>query len=285
MTLVGKQVPETTTTEHKIAAYQPTSKENYHSNNESEELRHLREENRLLKTAQRGPQQYQPSHSENYRSNDMYREIRDEIRKMQSRIDGFVRTNANTYHRQELPRVRTVKFALYVTYVESLVIAVIEAATIREQPVSQFGHHKQPRLYFSPTVQSKETQTSQPQVDNASKHPIAPNTAQVSVTSQTNQPFHQQSRPEAQAENVYYVRRSQPIPSTSMNNEVPTINTFDAATPKHSLKETTVNDEPKSDVQPYTKTTSTQSVEATLTPAERIAEVQEKQEIVIRLEI
>ena len=40
-----------------IAAYQPSTREHNRPNSKSEELQHLKEEIRLLKLAQRGPQQ------------------------------------------------------------------------------------------------------------------------------------------------------------------------------------------------------------------------------------
>ena len=79
----------------------------------NQELRRLREENRLLKTDQRGPQQIQSNRSDNHGRNDSYREMRsdlskamDEIRRMQLRMDGFMRTYANKNNCQEQPRVR-----------------------------------------------------------------------------------------------------------------------------------------------------------------------------------
>ena len=53
-----RQLRGITSEEHfnAIAAYQPSTSERNHSGSESEELRRLREENRFLRTAQRGSQ-------------------------------------------------------------------------------------------------------------------------------------------------------------------------------------------------------------------------------------
>ena len=94
-----------------IAAYQPSTREHNRSNSESEELQHLKEEIRLLKLAQRGPQQQQPQQFQkcmNYDSQDACQErMVNKMRIIQARLDGFMRTYANRNNRQEQPRVRT----------------------------------------------------------------------------------------------------------------------------------------------------------------------------------
>ena len=115
-----------------IAAYQPSTRGHNRFNSESEELQHLKEEIRLLKLAQRGPQQQQPQQFQNrlnYGSQDAFQErMMNEIRRMQARVDGFVKVHANSLQcrrflwalnllakatcwnfpkRQEQPRVRT----------------------------------------------------------------------------------------------------------------------------------------------------------------------------------
>ena len=94
-----------------IAAYQPSTREHNRPNSKSEELQHLKEEIRLLKLAQRGPQQQQPQQFQkrmNYGSQDAFQErMKNEMRRMQARLDGFMRTHANRNNRQEQPRVRT----------------------------------------------------------------------------------------------------------------------------------------------------------------------------------
>ena len=94
-----------------IAGYQPSTREHNRSNSESGELQHLKEEIRLLKLAQRGPQQQQPQQFQkrmNYDSQDASQErMMNEMRRIQARLDGFMRTHANRNNRQEQPRVRT----------------------------------------------------------------------------------------------------------------------------------------------------------------------------------
>ena len=109
MNIVGNQ-PQANTAPN-IAAYQPYQREHNRSNSESDELQRLKEENRLLKLAQRGPPQQQSQQFQNhtnYGSQDAFQErITNEMRRIQSRIDGFMRTYANRNNRQEQPRVRT----------------------------------------------------------------------------------------------------------------------------------------------------------------------------------
>ena len=91
-----------------IAAYQPSKSKRNHSGSESEELRRLREENRFLRTSQRGPQPQQFQNRMNCDSQDAFQErVKNETRRMQPRLDGFIRNHANRNNRQEQPRVRT----------------------------------------------------------------------------------------------------------------------------------------------------------------------------------
>ena len=94
-----------------IAAYQPSTREHNHSASEWEELRRLRKKIRLLKLAQRGPQQPQQFQNRmNYSGHDAFQfqeRMRNEIRRMQARIDRFMKAHANRNNRQEQPRVRT----------------------------------------------------------------------------------------------------------------------------------------------------------------------------------
>ena len=109
MNIVGNQ-PQANTAPN-IAAYQPYQREHNRSNSESDELQRLKEENRLLKLAQRGSPQQQSQQFQNhanYGSQDAFQErITNEMHRIQSRIDGFMRTYANRNNRQEQPRVRT----------------------------------------------------------------------------------------------------------------------------------------------------------------------------------
>lgn len=90
MNIVGNQ-PQANTAPN-IAAYQPYQREHNRSNSESDELQRLKEENRLLKLAQRGPPQQQSQQFQNhtnYGSQDAFQErITNEMRRIQSRIDG-----------------------------------------------------------------------------------------------------------------------------------------------------------------------------------------------------
>ena len=94
-----------------IAAYQPSTREHNHSASESEELRLLRKKIRLLKLAQCCPQQPQQFQNRmNYSGHDAFQfqeRMRNEIRRMQARIDSFMKAYANRNNRQEQPRVRT----------------------------------------------------------------------------------------------------------------------------------------------------------------------------------
>ena len=73
-----------------IAANQPSTSERNHSGSESEELQRLREENRFLRTSQRGPQQPQQFQNRmNYDSQDAFQErMKNEMRRMQAGLDG-----------------------------------------------------------------------------------------------------------------------------------------------------------------------------------------------------
>ena len=73
-----------------IAANQPSTSERNHSGSESEELQRLREENRFLRTSQRGPQQPQQFQNRmNYDSQDAFQErMNNEMRRMQAGLDG-----------------------------------------------------------------------------------------------------------------------------------------------------------------------------------------------------
>ena len=145
-----------------IAGYQPSTKEHNRSTSESGELQHLKEEIRLLKLAQRGPQQQQPQQFQkrmNYDSQDAFQErMMNEMRRIQARLDEFMRTHANRNNRQEQPRVRTreghpvcdicgrvghVKQNCYARVDQrNQRIAALEAEDTAEQVVAQFEHHK-----------------------------------------------------------------------------------------------------------------------------------------------
>ena len=73
-----------------IAANQPSTSERNHSCSESEELQRLREENRFLRTSQRGPQQPQQFQNRmNYDSQDAFQErMKNEMHRMQAGLDG-----------------------------------------------------------------------------------------------------------------------------------------------------------------------------------------------------
>ena len=91
-----------------IAAYQPSKSKRNHSGSESEELRRLREENRFLRTSQRGPQPQQFQNHMNCDSQDAFQErVKNETRRMQPRLDGFIRNHANRNNRQKQPRAWT----------------------------------------------------------------------------------------------------------------------------------------------------------------------------------
>ena len=101
--------------ESTLAAYQPSQREHYSRDSaKDEEIKRLREENLQLKAAQRASQPQRDRSAAHYDSNrasqdgsgELSRAL-EEIRRMQSRMDGFMRAYASRNNRQDQPRVRT----------------------------------------------------------------------------------------------------------------------------------------------------------------------------------
>ena len=203
MKMVGNRPQESTGP--KIAAYQPIT-----TQSADEELRRLREENRFLRTSQRGPEQPQQFQNRmNYDSRDAFQErMMNEMRRMQARLDGFMRTHANRNNRQEQPRVWTR---------EGLPVCDIcgRRGHVRQNCYARVDQRNQ---YQNPQNTQPHTQTG-PRIATLE----AEGTAEP-VVAQFNQPDHQQKEKETQSEGVYYARRSNPPIFGS--TEVPRISTI-----------------------------------------------------------
>ena len=190
------------------------------------------------------------------------RVIFNEIQRLQSRMDGFMRVYANKSSRQEPPRVRMRDGRPYCD----------KCHKIGHTRSSCYSRNQPP----DPGSRQHDGQNHAPyQQRNHSIAGIASEQSRTAAFEQevtpTNPPSHQQNQPTAQGGQVHYARRSQPISSTPGNRDFPTIdiNTIDTATldspkKKKSKKKNKINSDPARD---HTVT------------------VQDKQEIVIRLEI
>lgn len=90
-----------------IAAYQPSSRETHYRDNEEDEIARLKEETRKLKAA--AETRSHPRRRNTYEitriSQDLSRAL-NEIQRMQTRIDGFLRTYASRINLQDQPRVQ-----------------------------------------------------------------------------------------------------------------------------------------------------------------------------------
>ena len=238
-----------------VAAYQyPTSRDN-NSTRENDELTRLREENRRLKAAQREPQRDSPRRD----YADLCR-IFNEIQRLQSRMDGFMRVYANKSSREEPPRVRMRDGRPYCDICHKIGHTRSSCYSRNQPPDPGSRQHDgqnhapyQQRNHSIAGIASEQCRTA------AFKQEVTP----------TNPLSHQQTQPTAQGGQVHYARRSQPLSSTPGNRDFATINTIDTATldspqKKKSKKKNEINSDPARD---HTVT------------------VQDKQEIVIRLEI
>ena len=93
-----------------IAAYQPSTRGNYYRDNKEEEISRLKEEIRKLKAPESRIHSQRETSTEpaavNRLTQDLTRAF-NEIQRMQSRMDGFMRTYASKLNRQEQQRSRT----------------------------------------------------------------------------------------------------------------------------------------------------------------------------------
>ena len=142
------------------------------------------------------------------------KEMMNEIRRMQARIDGFMKTHKNRNNRQGQPRVRTWE-GRPVCDICGRVGHVIQNCYARVDQRNQYqnARNTQPRTQTGPRIAALEAEgTAEP------------------VVAQFNQPNHQQGEHEAQPERVYYARRSNP-PCTFGSTEVPRISNIEAVQP------------------------------------------------------
>ena len=236
-----------------IAAYQPSLRDR---DSGYDEISCLREEIRQLKAALREPQPQTTRLSQ-----DLSRALSD-IQRMQSRMDGFMRTYASKTARQDQQPVRN-------RYSRPI-------CEICRKP----GHATQHcfhRFHHSPS--SRQPQTICDKSETLQHEPrIA--AIQQGDTSR-NQPSHYQNEQRESMEPVYYVRRSQPISPTTESKHVPTINTIDAVTlssPTKTIESKTPKSKAKTDLDSFTKPDSDDT-------SARPPRANDKQEIVIRIEI
>ena len=206
-----------------IAAYQPTPRDTYNRDSKTdEEIHRLREENRQLKAAQRNSNfqtgRNAPGLDGNRTSPGNNTELSralEEIRRMQARMDGFMRTYASRSSRQDQPRVRT-----------------------RDgRPIcdicGKIGHVRQQCFHRF------QQNSSYCQQQTISKRFMTEDESRISVFEQEapsrNHQSSDQNKQTEQAEQVeQYARRSQPILSTPVSTEVPTISSIDAISKQHA---------------------------------------------------
>ena len=150
----------------------------------------------------------------NYDSQDVFQErMMNEKRRMEARLDGFMRTHANRNNRIEQPRVRT-REGRRVCDICGRVGHVRQNCYVRVDQRNQYQNPRntQPRRQIGPRIAALEADgTAEP------------------VVAQFNQPNHQQKKQEAQPEGAYYARRSNPPIFAS--TEIPRISTIQAVQP------------------------------------------------------
>ena len=136
-----------------------------------------------------------------------------EIRRMQARIDGFMKAHTNRNNRQEQPRVRT-REGRPVCDICGRVGDVRQNCYARVDQRNQYQNPRntQPHTRTGPRTAALE----------------ADGTTEL-VVAQFNQPNHQQTEQEAQPEGAYYARRSNP--PIFWSTEVPRISTIQAVQP------------------------------------------------------
>ena len=111
-----------------LAAYQPTARDNYnHNSAKDDEISRLKEEIRHLKATQRASQPQRERTADTYTSARPHTDITtglsralEEIRRMQARMDGFMRTYAARNNRPDQPRCYERNFYISIISVFSL---------------------------------------------------------------------------------------------------------------------------------------------------------------------
>ena len=254
-----------------IAAYEPTPRENYHGNSREDEIARLREETHHLKTELKDLKSQKAKEVERYDRTQTSQEMTsalsralEEIRRMQSRMDGFMRTYATGNHRHHQQQV-----------------PIHEGRPLCDicgkiGHVSQYCFHRfqQSQRYWEP----RTTQNSR----------IIPEHEPIIATYEQEaspriQPSPDQSKNKEQDERVYYARRSQPIPHTLVNAEIPTINTINAVT-SSSPNKTKEPKKPQSEFKMPDFDTISPSLQAEDAFVKAHPE-NDKQEIVVRIKI
>ena len=248
-----------------IAAYQPSPRDPCGRNSGNDEMSRLREEIRELKAALREPHQQRIRNAEpsdvTRLSQDLYKAIHG-IQRMQSRMDGFMRTYASKTARQDHQPTRN------------------RYSKLTCDICGKFGHATQHcfhRFQHSPSCWQPQTIW-----DNNETLQHEPRIAAIQQgETLSNQLSHDQKEQREPVEPVYYVRRSQPLSPAPTSTHVPSINTFDAVTISSPTK-TTESGTPKSKVKTDLDSFTTAP---TLDTSTRPPRTNDKQEIVVRIEI
>ena len=243
-----------------VAAYQCTTpREPSHRNSDTDELSRLREENRQLKATQRAslPQRHQ--------STDLSR-VFNEIRRLQSRMDGFMRVYATRNYQQHPSRARTHDGRPICHTCGK--IGHVKAVCFQRFDTSP--SYRQPQHIPS----ASQHQGEEPHIAVYEQQPVS---AELSPSGQSSQV--------TQADPTYSTRPSQTISSSPSNAEVASISTFEASTSQHSTNNKSLsahNIESKSDPATLSECCTPSALHANDATA---MVVNDKQEIVIRLEI
>ena len=243
-----------------VAAYQCTTpREPSHRNSDTDELSRLREENRRLKATQRAslPQRHQ--------STDLSR-VFNEIRRLQSRMDGFMRVYATRNYRQHPSRARTHDGRPICHTCGK--IGHVKAVCFQRFDTSP--SYRQPQHIPS----ASQHQGEEPHIAVYEQQPVS---TELSPSGQSSQV--------TQADPTYSTRPSQTISSSPSNAEVASISTFEASTSQHSTNNKSLsahNIESKSDPATLSECCTPSAPHANDATA---MVVNDKQEIVIRLEI
>jgi len=244
-----------------IAAYQPSSRDPYGRDNGNDEISLLREEICQLKAILREPQ---PPRIKNAKPSDVTRLSQDlskaisDIQRMQSRMDGFMRTYASKNAQQDHQLART------------------RYSRPTCEICGKHGHATQHCFHrFQHNSSSWQPQTTW---DKNETLPHEPRIAAIQQgETSCNQSSHDKKEQREPMEPLYYVRRSQPISPT----HVPTINVIDAVTIRSPTK-TTESGTSKSKVKTDLDSVTKPNYEDTSTRPPR---TNDKEEIVVQIEI
>ncbi|KAJ7382534.1 hypothetical protein OS493_034425 [Desmophyllum pertusum] len=244
-----------------LAAYQSNapSGSNYNRDNKDNEVARLKEEIHQLKATVQGLQSTRGGQTDSYARNNTPQEPNsdlsyalEEIRRMQSRMDGFMRTHASRNSRQD-QRVQTREY-------RPICDICGKAGHVRQHCFHRFQqipNHWQP-------------QTDQNNREIVEDLPRVAAYDHVQEAPSRNQPSYDQTN---------LARRSRPIPSssTTASTVVPTINTIDAVAINSPTKIEDIKEiDPRAISKRHTRDAPIRAHRAT---------EQRKQEIVVRIEI